>query len=281
MLNFSKMHGLGNDFMVIDATQTPFSLNHQTIAALGNRHTGIGFDQLLVIEPATHPEADFNYRIFNTDGSEVEHCGNGARCFGKFIVDKQLSDKKALTVQVKKGLIRIEYQDDDHIRVDMGKPIVLPAQVPFQTTAEFSPELQYTLDLPVGKVTVSVLSMGNPHVVLFVDNLMSLDIADFAKIIQQSDYFPESVNVNFVEHIDSQTLLLRTYERGVGETDACGTGACASAVAAAALKIVNPQVTIKTRGGDLLIDLKTDGSLTMTGPARHVYDATLDPSLLK
>lgn len=268
---FSKMHGLGNDFMVVDATQTPFTLTAAQIDTLGNRKTGIGFDQLLVVEPSKSPTIDFHYRIFNTDGSEVEHCGNGARCFAKFVIDKGLTNKQALTVQVKKGIISIKYQDDDTIEVDMGQPILKPSLVPFVNRSD-EYQTQYQLNFGGEHLPASVVSMGNPHVMFFVSDLWSLDIAELGQTVQQSGYFPESVNVNFVEVIDEQQLHLRTYERGVGETDACGTGACASAFAALAIGAIQPQVIVTVRGGEIGIRIDEASRIFMTGPARLVFD---------
>ncbi len=281
------MHGLGNDFMVVDATKQPFNLTADEIGRLGNRKTGVGFDQLLVVEPARRDDVDFNYRIFNTDGSEVQHCGNGARCFAKFVRDKQLSDKRELLVQVKKGLITITYCDDDHIEVAMGQPILIPADVPFDYP---SPHYQrrYQLVINDQMYRVSVISMGNPHVVLFVENLWSLDIEPLGKAIQQSHYFPESVNVNFVEPISEKQIELRTYERGVGETDACGTGACASAFVhyrnahlseggevRTAMAMEGANIAVKVRGGQLLIRIDDRDNIFMSGSARWVFDGQL------
>lgn len=278
-LSFSKMYGLGNDFVVVDASQLPFVMDNETISQLGNRKTGIGFDQLLVVEPSTQVDVDFNYRIFNADGSEVEHCGNGARCFAKFAYDKGLTDKKTLRVKVKKGIISTVYRSDDDIEVDMGKPIIAPADVPFavngqQTSTKDSYQLQYQLAMGGQMIPAAVLSMGNPHVIFLVSNLHQLDIVELSTAIQQSAYFPESVNVNFAEILDSHTVTLRTYERGVGETEACGTGACASVFAAHALDAVLPEVTVKMRGGDLNIAIKA-GYVFMSGSARHVYDGVV------
>lgn len=278
-LSFSKMHGLKNDFVMVDASQLPFVLDNATIGELGNRKTGIGFDQLLVVEPATQAEVDFNYRIFNTDGSEVEHCGNGARCFAKFVLDKGLTDKKQLRVQVKKGIIDITYHSDDNIEVDMGMPITKPSDVPFavngqQLSIDDEYQLQYQLAMGGQTIPAAVLSMGNPHIIFLVSNVWQLDISELGNAIQQSAYFPESVNVNFAEIIDANTLLLRTYERGVGETEACGTGACASVYAAHALNAVSESVQVKTRGGELRVHI-TDGRVFMSGAARHVYDGVV------
>lgn len=279
-LSFSKMHGLGNDFVVIDASQLPFVLDNAMIGALGNRRTGIGFDQLLVVEPPTQAGVDFNYRIFNTDGSEVEHCGNGARCFAKFVRDKGLTDKTELRVQVKKGLLTITYHSDDNIEVDMGVPITQPAEVPFAVNGQhLSPDdayqLQYQLAMGGQTIPAAVLSMGNPHVVFLVSNINQLEIAELGNAIQQSAYFPESVNVNFAEILDNQTVALRTYERGVGETNACGTGACASVFAAYALGAVSSAVKVQMRGGDVNIRIDDDGKVLMAGPARHVFDGVV------
>lgn len=278
-LAFSKMHGLGNDFAVIDASQLPFVLDNATIGALGNRRTGIGFDQLLVVEPATQTDVDFNYRIFNTDGNEVEHCGNGARCFAKFVRDKGLTDKSQLRVQVKKGIIDITYRSDDDIEVDMGKPITRPADVPFAVngqqlsdTDEY--QLQYQLAMGGQNIPAAVLSMGNPHIVFLVSNINQLEISELGIAIQKSSYFPESVNVNFAEILDTSTIALRTYERGVGETNACGTGACASVFAANALNAASDKVTVQMRGGDVNIRID-NGRVLMAGPAAHVYDGVV------
>lgn len=276
---FTKMHGLGNDFVVIDATETPFMLDNATIGALGHRKTGIGFDQLLVVEPPSDTSVDFNYRIFNTDGGEVEHCGNGARCFARFVIQHGLTDKTNLRVKVKKGIISIAYHDDDHIEVDMGAPILLPAHVPFATNGQQISDsdvyqTQYDLLLHRETIPVSVLSMGNPHAVFMVSDLWHLKIADLAKFVQASAYFPQSVNVNFIEILDEKTLHLRTYERGVGETDACGTGACASVFAAYQLHAVSDNVSVTVRGGQLNIRLE-GGRVYMAGPAREVYSGRL------
>lgn len=273
-INFSKMHGLGNDFMVIDATAMPFALTAETIGALGQRKTGVGFDQLLVVEAPENDAVDFNYRIFNTDGSEVEHCGNGARCFAKFVIDKGLTDKQQLKVKVKKGVIALSYRDDDHIEVDMGQPILRPADVPFAYPVN-EYQTQYDLTFDGQRIPASVISMGNPHVVFFVSDLWNLDIIGLSQLVQQSSYFPASVNVNFVEIIDEHTIQLRTYERGVGETDACGTGACASAFAANAITATQATATVKVRGGQLDIRIDEQGVIFMTGPARLVYDGQL------
>ncbi len=273
-LAFSKMHGLGNDFMIIDATTNAFSLSTEDIARLGNRKTGVGFDQLLVVEPAETDGVDFNYRIFNTDGSEVEHCGNGARCFAKFVIDKGLTNKKQLAVKVKKGIITTTYHDDDHIEVDMGKPFLTPSDVPFICEPN-EYKTQYSLQLGDDVLPASVLSMGNPHVVFYVSNIWGLHIKEMGKAIQQLPCFPESVNVNFVEVVDKKHLQLRTYERGVGETDACGTGACASAFASYALGAVEQSVRVSVRGGDIDIRVDEDGTIFMTGAARLVFDGQI------
>ncbi len=274
------MHGLGNDFVVINALDEPFSLSNEEINTLGNRKTGIGFDQLLVVEPADTDDVDFNYRIFNTDGSEVEHCGNGARCFAKFIHDKGLSNKKHLKVKVKKGIIATTYTDDDNIEVAMGKPILTPSQVPFNCSSHYpTDEYQNQYELTFGDdengLPVCVLSMGNPHCVFFVTDLWKLSIVELGTAIQKSAYFPESVNVNFVEIIDKNTIELRTYERGVGETDACGTGACASAFATQAIGIGSNEIQVKMRGGELSIRIDEEQQIFMSGPARHVFDGEI------
>ncbi len=278
-LKFTKMHSLGNDFIVVNAVTRPFDLDAQTIQALGDRHTGIGFDQLLVIDAPSEAGVDFDYRIFNADGSEVEHCGNGARCFAMFAIKQGLTNKEQLHVKVKKGTIDISYQDEDHIEVDMGVPILAPKDIPFavdgeRLSNEDSNQVQYQLQLHGESIPASVISVGNPHVVFMVSDVWNLKIADMGKMVQQSSYFPESVNVNFVERVDETTLHLRTYERGVGETLACGTGACASAFCVHQLGVIDDTVTVKTNGGNLSIRL-VKGRIYLSGSAREVFTGEL------
>ncbi len=273
------MHSLGNDFVVINATTESFDLDTQTIQSLGNRHTGIGFDQLLVIESPSETGIDFNYRIFNADGNEVEHCGNGARCFAMYVITHGLTNKNKLRVKVKDRFININYQDEENIEVDMGVPVLAPKDIPFAVDGENlssddDNQIQYQLQLHGEHIPASVVSVGNPHVVFMVSNLWELKIDDMGKMVQQSNYFPESVNVNFVERIDERTLHLRTYERGVGETLACGTGACASAFCVHQLGIIDDTVTVKTRGGTLSIRL-VKGRIYLSGPAHEVFTGEL------
>lgn len=274
VLKFSKMHGLGNDFMVVDNIDGSLQFDAREISVLSNRKIGVGFDQFLLIEAPDNADVDFNYRIFNADGNEVEHCGNGARCFAKYIKDKGLSDKQTLAVKVKKGIINVTYHDDNHIEVDMGQPILTPSQVPFN----FQPDTyqsQYNLVFGETTLPASVLSMGNPHVVFYVSNLWDLSLVELGSALQKSDYFPDSVNVNFVEVIDENHLEIRTYERGVGETNACGTGACAAAFATYQLGVGQPQVAVKARGGQLLIRIDEQQRIVMSGPARWVFDGVI------
>lgn len=276
-LSFTKMHGLGNDFVVLDCTQQPFTLTPEQIVALGNRSTGVGFDQLLVVEPSTLANIDFNYRIFNCDGNEVEHCGNGARCFAKYVHDKKLTDKKTLNVQVKKGMIEITYLNDDEITVDMGVPIIEPNEIPFVADIEIGG--QYPLVFKGKPYMGSVVSMGNPHVVFVVDSVRdfgggAFTLAEFGAAIQQLPVFPQSVNVNIAEIKDRETILIRTYERGVGETAACGTGMCATMFAAYRLGLIEDKATLQASGGATTINYH-DGKILMTGPARTIYEGQL------
>ncbi len=273
-IQFSKMHGLGNDFVIINAIEETFDLSTQQINELGNRRTGIGFDQLLVVESPNTDEVDFNYRIFNTDGSEVEHCGNGARCFAKFVKDKGLSDKNKLRIKVKKGIITTEYYDDNHIEVDMGKPILTPSEIPFNFASN-EYQKQYQLMFGDDSLPACVLSMGNPHIVFFVSNLHNLSLIELGTAIQNSSYFPESVNVNFVEVIDENNIELRTYERGAGETNACGTGACAAAFATNEMGIGGKSIQVKMCGGTLNINIDNEQQIFMSGPARHIFDGEI------
>jgi len=274
IVNFSKMHGLSNDFVVLDATQKPIDLdlNHKTIERLSHRKTGIGFDQLLVVEPSTHAGIDFRYRIFNADGSEVEHCGNGARCFAKFVIDKGLTDKYQLTVAIQKGLLNISYYSDTMITVNMGEPVLSPSMIPFVHSAADS-QSHYALAIDRQTVQAAVLSMGNPHAVILVDDVWQYDIDPLSKAIQASPYFPQSVNINYVEIINTRAIALRTYERGVGETYACGSGACAAAYALARLQQrVHCPLMVSMRGGDLQVDIDDNNHILITGPAVLVYD---------
>jgi diaminopimelate epimerase len=272
-IQFTKMHGLSNDFVVIDAISQHVSLRPAQIVKLADRHTGVGFDQMLLIEPPSRPDADFDYRIFNSDGSEVEHCGNGARCFAKFVTDRQLTTKSIITVNTARGLIQLELTEAGLVRVNMGAPKFAPETLPYQGPPMPNTQHEVELPTPTGVHLFGLCSMGNPHAVTLVDDLDSVAVAEIGHAIQNAPQFPESVNVGFL-HIESRTAVrLRVFERGVGETQACGTGACAAVAYAHLLGRVDSEVTVATRGGNLQIEWAGMGEdLIMTGPAESVFE---------
>jgi diaminopimelate epimerase len=268
-VSFSKMHGLGNDFMVIDHVSQALRLTPEIVRRLSDRHTGIGFDQLLAVEPPTDPDADFRYRIFNADGSEAEQCGNGARCFAKFVVDAGLSNKTELRLQTGDGTIVTRLRDEDMVEVEMGVPSLDPARIPFLTDA---PATSYLIDVDDTKVEVVPVSVGNPHAVLFVDSVATAPVEALGPRLMRHPRFPNGANVGFCQVIDRGFARLRVYERGVGETRACGSGACAAVVAAVVTGRCNERVKISLPGGKVKISWAGAGEpLLMTGPACLVY----------
>jgi diaminopimelate epimerase len=273
-LRFSKMHGLGNDFIVIDAIAQSVNLTVSQVQFLADRHFGVGCDQLLLVERSDAAEADFRYRIFNADGSEVSQCGNGARCFARFVRDKGLSDKDTIAVETASGLIYPTLQADGSVTVDMGKPVFEPAHIPF-VAEELA--TTYMLTLPDdGKREISALSMGNPHAVMLVDNIDTAPVLELGPVIESHDSFPERVNIGFMQLLDADAIRLRVFERGVGETSACGTGACAAVVSGIRRGLLANQVTVTLPGGDLHISWPDeDSSVWMTGPAEHVFDGEI------
>ncbi|PKM28912.1 MAG: diaminopimelate epimerase [Gammaproteobacteria bacterium HGW-Gammaproteobacteria-11] len=273
LLRFTKMHGLGNDFMVIDLVTQHAQLTAKQISQWSNRHTGIGFDQLLLVEPPNNPDMDFRYRIFNADGGEVEQCGNGARCFARFVLDKRLTAKSTIHVETSGGPIVLEVRKDGQITVDMGAPRFSPAEIPFQADSE---ALSYPLVVGEQQLQVSALSMGNPHCVTLVDNLDQYPVAEIGPLVERHARFPRAVNAGFMQLVDRHHARLRVYERGVGETLACGTGACAAAVAGIRLGHLESPVSIDLPGGTLQIEWAGPGqSVMMTGPATRVYEGQI------
>ena len=273
-IQFSKMHGLGNDFMVIDQISQDVRLSPELVARLADRHTGVGFDQLLSVEPPTDPESDFRYRIYNADGSEAEQCGNGARCFAKFVVDAGLSVKTELRLQTNTGVITTQLRDDGNVEVDMGVPTTVPDEIPFVTN-----EAGVTHRIAVGnqEVDIVAVSVGNPHAVLFVDSVNDAPVATLGPLLSRHERFPRGVNVGFCQVIDSGFARLRVFERGVGETRACGTGACAAAVAGVLTGRFSDRVKISLPGGKVKIKWEGAGrSLRMLGPACLVYEGRID-----
>ena len=272
-VHFTKMHGLSNDFVVIDAVSQHVSLRSSQIQKLADRNTGIGFDQLLLIEPPSRPDADFDYRIFNSDGSEVEHCGNGARCFAKFVTDRELTTKPVITVNTSRGLIELALTETGLVRVNMGKPELDPRILPYQGPPEPDQTHTVVLDTPAGSRSFGLISMGNPHAVTVVDSVGATAVANIGQAIQNSPQFPDSVNVGFMEIISPKEIRLRVFERGVGETLACGTGACAAMTYGRLLGQLDHDVTVATRGGNLQIEWQGEGyDLIMTGPAESVFE---------
>ncbi|QEL63770.1 diaminopimelate epimerase [Oryzomicrobium terrae] len=272
-LKFSKMHGLGNDFVVIDGVRQTVNLSSAQVRALADRHFGVGCDQLLLVEPASQPGVDFRYRIFNADGGEVEQCGNGARCFVRFVHDQGLTAKRAIRVETQKGIIEPRLNDDGEVTVDMGVPVFEPDQVPF-----VSPSREVAQSLQVGdeEVQITAVSMGNPHAVQVVADVDRAPVERQGPIIESHPRFPKRVNAGFMQVVDRHSIRLRVYERGAGETLACGTGACAAVVAGIARGLLDSPVRVETRGGFLSIAWGGEGTpVLMTGPAVTVFSGEI------
>lgn len=275
-IKFTKMHGLGNDFMVIDAISQKIALTQQQIHQLADRHFGVGFDQLLLVEPAESKSVDFRYRIFNSDGGEVEQCGNGARCFARFVVEKGLTDKRDVVVETQSGIITLNNQEDGQVTVDIGVPQFAPEDIPF--IGQLADRYKLELELKTGAevVEVGVVSMGNPHAVMLVPDIDSAPVETFGPLIEHHRLFPKRVNAGFMEIVDRNNIKLRVYERGVGETMACGTGACAAVVVAQKWGLLNDQVDVMLLGGELRIKWPGEGrTVHMTGPAETVFEGVI------
>ncbi len=274
LLEFTKMHGLGNDFLVLDLISQRAYLDTLTIRRLADRHFGIGFDQLLIVEPPDVPNADFKYRIFNADGSEVEQCGNGVRCFARFVHERQLTTKTKMKVQTKAGIVEPELGANGWVRVNMGYPKFLPNEIPFIAD---EPENLYDIILPDGEVlTIDVVNMGNPHAVTIVSDVLQTDVARLGPQVESHERFPARVNAGFMQIIDDKHARLRVFERGVGETLACGTGACAAAVSAMRRGLLSSSVEIELAGGKLQIEWREGDVVWMTGPTANVYEGRLN-----
>ncbi|ENV97125.1 diaminopimelate epimerase [Acinetobacter bereziniae] len=273
LLEFTKMHGLGNDFMVVDLISQRAFFDAMTIRRLADRHFGIGFDQLLIVEPPDFPNVDFKYRIFNADGSEVEQCGNGVRCFARFVYERQLTNKKRFKVQTSAGIVEPELGENGWVRVNMGYPKFLPQEIPF--IAE-EPDALYDIALADNQsLTIDVVNMGNPHAVTIVTDVLTADVAHIGPQVESHERFPQRVNAGFMQIVDEKHARLRVFERGVGETMACGTGACAAAVSGMRRGLLANNVEIELAGGKLQIEWK-EGDVWMTGPTATVYEGRLD-----
>lgn len=267
------MHGLGNDFVVLDGINQALDLNRQQIRLLADRNFGIGCDQILLVERATG-QADFRYRIFNADGVEVEQCGNGARCFVRYVHDYGLTQKSEICIETLSGIICPKLESDGNITVNMGKPVFEPDKIPFITEKS---ALTYQLEIQDKQVKISVISIGNPHAVRIIEDIESAPLNTEGVLIQAHPRFPNKVNVGYMQIIDRNHIKLRVFERGAGETLACGTGACAAVVAGVNLDLLDNQVTVTTCGGELVIKWHgQDEPIWMTGPAVTVFEGEIN-----
>ena len=272
-LQFTKMQGLGNDFVVFDAIHQEVELSEEQIRFLANRRFGVGCDQILLVEPPRDENTDFYYRIFNADGSEVEQCGNGARCFARFVRDKGLTEKDVIDVGTLKGPIRL-FLKDDQVIVNMGAPILEPEQIPFRATRISS---TYSLQVEKQLIPISAVSMGNPHAVILVDNVSMAPVDTLGPLIETHERFPQKVNVGFMAVRNPREIDLRVWERGVGETLACGTGACAAVVAGRLRGLLDEQVKVHLPGGDLVVSWKGGSEpVWMAGPATRVFEGVIE-----
>ncbi len=270
LVKFTKMHGLGNDFMVVDLISQHAHFRPEQVRKLADRNFGIGFDQMLLVEPPGRPDVDFRYRIFNADGSEVEQCGNGARCFAKFVRDNRLTGKKNIRVETKSGMIELVVNKDGLITVDMGVPRLEPAEIPINFSER---SLLYPLQIADRTYELAAVSMGNPHGVLLVDDINRAPVNKLGRVLESHEMFPERANIGFLQVIHRRFAKLRVFERGVGETLACGTGACAAMVAGHLQGLLDQKVEIKLPGGNLKVSWAGEGhSVMMTGPATRVFD---------
>ncbi|BBO99321.1 diaminopimelate epimerase [Sulfuriferula nivalis] len=272
-IKFTKMHGAGNDFVVIDAINQTVNLSAEQIRHIADRHMGVGCDQLLLVERPTRDDADFRYRIFNADGSEVEQCGNGARCFVRFVHDHSLTQQHEIRVETASGIIVPKLENDGRVTVNMGAPRFEPVDIPFVATER---ALTYTLDVAGKDLTICALSMGNPHAVLLVDDVDTAPVTTSGALIEIHPRFPNRVNAGFMQIVDRSHIRLRVFERGAGETLACGTGACAAVVAGISLGLLDQQVEVSTHGGTLTISWGGGNTpVWLTGPTVNVFEAEI------
>lgn len=279
LIEFTKMHGLGNDFMVIDLVTQRMNLTSELVRLLADRHLGVGFDQLLIVEPPSRPDMDFKYRIFNADGQEVAQCGNGARCFACFVQARKLSFKQRLRVETASGIITLTTDRYGWVQVDMGKPKFEPNEIPFAPQAITKVGNSYRLNVDGEPVQLYLANMGNPHAVILVDDVLTADVACLGRLIERHEAFPERVNVGFVQIVNQRHVRLRVYERGVGETQACGTGACAAVAVGVREGWIDEGVDVRVQlyGGSLAVRYQEGYSVMMTGPASFVYEGVFSP----
>jgi diaminopimelate epimerase len=274
ILRFTKMHGAGNDFVVLDGIRQAVALTPEQIRLLADRHFGVGCDQILLVETAQHPDADFRYRIFNADGGEVEQCGNGARCFVRFVHDQKLTRKREIVVETQSGLISPRLEEDGRVTVNMGTPIFEPALIPFDSD---SLEVIQPLDVAGERIDITAVSMGNPHAVQVVADANAAPVSLMGPQIENHPRFPRRVNAGFMQVVSRSHIRLRVYERGSGETLACGTGACAAVVAGIRRGLLDEQVNVATHGGILTIRWAGTGQpVMMTGPAVTVFEGEIN-----
>ncbi|MCU0971760.1 MAG: diaminopimelate epimerase [Gammaproteobacteria bacterium] len=274
LLRFTKMHGLGNDFVVFDGVSQRVELDAERVRHIADRHFGIGCDQVLVVEPARLPHTQFHYRIFNADGGEVEQCGNGARCFARFVREKWLTDRDVIDVGTARGRITLHFEPGGDVRVDMGRPRLEPEEIPFDAPIRAP---TYAVDVGEESVEISAVSMGNPHAVLLVDDVAAAPVARLGPLLERHPRFPDRVNVGFMAVHAPDRIDLRVYERGSGETLACGTGACAAVVAGRLRGLLDPRVIVRLPGGELTVAWEGEGEpVWMIGPAVTVFEGGIE-----
>jgi diaminopimelate epimerase len=274
LLKFTKMQALGNDFVVLDAVTHPITLRPEQLRHLADRHFGVGCDQILQVEPPREPGIDFHYRIFNADGGEVEQCGNGARCFVRYVHNRGLTDKTEIRVGTLGGVIVPRLESDDRVTVDMGTPEFEPSRIPFEAPRR---ALVYRLEVDGRQVEISAVSMGNPHAVQIVPDITCAPVTSEGPLIECHPRYPRRANAGYMEIVDRRRIRLRVYERGSGETLACGTGACAAVVSGIARGLLDDTVVVTTRGGDLGISWAGGAApVMMTGPAETVYEGEIE-----
>jgi diaminopimelate epimerase len=276
LLRFTKMHGLGNDFVMLDLISQRVNIHPDLIRKLSDRRYGIGFDQLLTVRPPENPDLDFRYTIYNADGTEAEQCGNGARCFLRFVRDEGLTTKSTIKLETNNGEITCKLERDGNITVDMGRPFLQPAKIPFIADA---PQIIYDLALTPDceeSVRLTAVNVGNPHAVMTVPDVATAPVAEVGKLVENHARFPERVNAGFMELVSRKKIKLRVFERGVGETNACGSGACAAVVAGRLQGVLDETVEVILTGGTLTVSWPgDDATITMTGPACRVYEGRL------